>query len=738
MVPLSTSPDVQDIPLFPSPEPTELIAPIFFDIYDTVEKMSENSNLRDLLRYVATEEVDVKGWSGSYLGVLLSSGYTAYGRKRLVEFLRKSPLDKVRLYDEMRARQCSGFQARLLDIGEFVYLYKIPLNDAQFHYDNAFSWFGTYRGAHSRRIPYEGWRFPIEHVRHCLISGQTRMGKSVDLIKVMTMELNNGASCIDLQDSGGRLESVAAAFAIDDDKYLNLIRMRWRDIGIDSFETAKRIVSDILRVRGRVKQFYDGGNSFKVVYHHPIVETLPDSIPITENLRFEFFAFGVSSLVRSLGDTVFSEIFATLGDKLNPTDETYLTYAFNHLKALGNIEISSLKDISDLLTVWNDSKDGVQVEFGDVTRNVNFSGKNVMNLIRKVDSLHLTGLFQPDFVMENGELIRNPLVLDVVKMCSEKGVLNCFTTKWANPDLRYIIISYVVREVMEGKRLSKIGERVSLFSRELNEIAPYMPKGLERLTRDAVVDVVSRGADLGVRFVADCQQLSQLDRKVKRMIHVYLIHRIIDSREKDDIVKSLSRYSLPVEFKDGVSLLDIGECYAVYGGAFAKVKVIPANCMNKVEGLDMIRLLGIYSDEVAIPPKDISPMTGSSILVGKHDSKILEIPESVRRFGIRSKNIVVASVIYSGLSAIRMKRLIGEAETFTFDELRERHIQLFGGLYKEEITSTRGIWSKVFSYDSDSKLYSVNRSVFAELFDVDLHIAVNLMLDDLSSYFGIG
>lgn len=721
-------------------EPSVLVGDIFFDKYDTAERMMDNSHLKELINYIITQEVDYKGWSGSYLGIQLSVGMTAYGRNLINDFLCKSVSDKIKVYNEMRARQAAGFQAKGLTVTDFAYEYKIPLVSAMYHYNNAFSSFSTYEGAYIRRIPYQGWRFPIESARHCLIAGASRMGKSVTLAKVIAMELEHGTTVIDLHDSGGRLESAAMSFSIFDEKFSSLVDSNWGSIGIDGFDTSRRIVGDIKKVRSKIVDFYSEGSSFNVVYYHPLVETLPERIPVTDKLTFKFFTFGVGSLIRSLGDNVFSTIFSSLGEKLTDIEETFLSYAVANLKSKGSIEKVSLRDITDLLDVWHGSEGGVDVEIGDITRRIDFSGRKVMNLIRKIDMLHASGLFQPDFIIseESGELIRNPLVLDVSDICSRKGTLICFSTKWSNPDLRYIIIAYFIRELMEGKRFSKIKERVCLLSRELNELASFAPSGLEALTCDAIVDVVSRGSDLGVRFVGDCQQISQINRKIKRLIHVYLFHRIIDSREKDDIVRSLSRYALPLDFKDDVSMLDVGECIAVYMNSFSKVSVVPANCMNKVEGLDILRLVEEYSNSYVDVPS-ISELWGSHQSSTTLTTEIVkDVPEMLRLLGFKSPKLSALSVIFSGVAALRMKHLTGEKEVLSGDEIREALEKYFGGQYLDDLNGTRSTWMRVLEYSSENRTYSINHEFIEKSIGKDFYTSLSLIFSDLSSFFGIG
>ena len=107
---------------------------------------------------------------------------------------------------------------------------------------------------------------------------------------------------------------------------------------------------------------------------------------------------------------------------------------------------------------------------------------------------------------------------------------------------------------MEYKRHSEIKENIALVCRELYEFAPPMPKGYEVVTFDILKRICAGGADLGIRLIADSQQVMQVSREIKRNIHGVIVHRIVDSADKDDLRKSLSKHYMPAEYRDLISI----------------------------------------------------------------------------------------------------------------------------------------------------------------------------------------
>lgn len=450
----------------------------------------------------------------------------------------------------------------------------------------------------------DGWNISLNRSRHQLIFGKTRTGKSVCYSRVMILCLDSNWTVFDLHDSGGRLECAPMIFSLDDSKLRSIVRNKWDDIGLDSESVSRRVLRDIRKLKERCDLYHDKDeySSRKVKYYHPYVHGIPDEVPDLDNLEFNFFAIGVSDLFDLLDSDVMDHFFDIFGESLSSKEKEMLHFVRAYFKSLGDTDKSyrlmSLDDVVSVLAEWRDSEEEVSVPVGSGNRTVsmNFSDVKTMDLVRKISKIDELGLFQPSYFMEEGEVVRNDRIIDINSMLEDEGCVHAFTTKWARTELKYIIVSYILERIYKLKSRGVHGGNVFIGSREINELVPSRPKGIEFLTSRKFEKLISRGADLGIRVVGDAQQVMSVSRDFKRNVHVITTFRLTDSSEKDELKRSLSKYLVDDNFRERISYLSVGECFITSRSRAAYLNVIPPPTMSKIEGVDMMALLAEYAD----------------------------------------------------------------------------------------------------------------------------------------------
>ena len=575
-------------------EPTELNSDLFFS-----GELGHQSLIDEMVRYLLTKTVDIKGYTKHYLGVILDIEHGFANSVGYDVFLKMSVLEKLCIYKKMKREYAAKYKASGVSSVDFARVFGFDIRSCGDLYDSIPT-AEVFSARALRRVGFDGWEFPFAFARHFIIFGQSRTGKSVTLMKCGKICLDNGWVVVDINDSNGRMETGATVFSLFDEKFMNILKTRWREARIDSRANALRMVNDVEKLREVVLRYSDIEDlvGAKVIYYHPLVEGIPAEVPVSDSFKIEFFVFSVSDLFDMLDNSNFRVIFSVFGEELTDTELGSLSHIRRFLESEGKMDTVSLGEIVSILSDLHQSGDTITVPFVDgVTRTIDFSDKSVKGLIRKLDRVNDSGLFKPVKIIVDGKLVGNPDLFDVKKIVGRKGVFNCLSTKWAAPDLKYVVISFFIDRLMEMKRRSEIKENVALLCRELYELAPPQPKGLESLTFDSLKRVCAGGADIGIRVIADSQQVMQVSREVKRNMHGFVIHKVVDKSDKDDLRASLSRHYLPREYRDLFSELGIGEAIVVYGNTAVIVRIVPVHFMSKIEGTDTFSFLKVYCDK---------------------------------------------------------------------------------------------------------------------------------------------
>lgn len=582
-------------------------------------ELGNHELLREIEKYLVTKTVDIKGYSRHFLGIVLDEDYSGFSTMETEKFKQMSSYEKLEVFEKMMREYAAVYKAQGVHYVDFARVFGLDYRFTRTLYDSVLA-DEIFQSSSKRRTRYDGWELPYAWARHFGIFGQSRTGKSVTAVKISDVCMKNDWTIVDINDSNGRMETGATAFSLFDSKVTEILKTRWKEARVDSKTSAQRMISDIDSLRKVVSQYADLENveGCNVIYYHPLVEGIPPVVPKTDRFRIEFFVFSVVDLFEMSNSSNYRRMFGVFGEELTDTDIGSLAHIKRFLESERKIETVSLSEVIRLISELHETKEEVAITYADgASRRVDFADKSVKRLINKLEKVNDVGFFKPAKILRDGVLVDNPDLFNVERIVSSKNTYNCLTTKWANPDLKYVVIAYFLDKLMELKRKSVIKERVAILCRELYELAPPKPKGLENLTFDALKRIFAGGADIGIRMIVDSQQVMQVSREVKRNLHGFVIHRIVDRSDKDDLRASHSKHYMPREYKDLISELGMGEAIVLYGNQAVILKVIPVHYMSKIEGTDTFSLLMVYADDKIETKELFSPDRYKSIGMDK-------------------------------------------------------------------------------------------------------------------------
>jgi hypothetical protein len=556
--------------------------------------------IQEMEKFIVTKNVDIKSYSKHFLGLRLQQHFNDSDVNMAKMFAGLDNKEKLYLFEKMKREYIIAYKRRGVPVADLCSAFGfdyLSTYDQYMEIDEPVLDIAKQR----RRVRFDGVEFPYFVARHIFVVGQSRGGKSVTVVKCTETCLANGWTVVDINDSNGRMETGAAAFSLFDKKFIDIIKDRWQDARIDNKATAQRMVNDIDTLGKVVMKYTDEEDRLKrakVIYYHPLIRGIPERVPVMENFHIEFFVFSVIDFFEMVNNSRYRRIFKVFGEEITPTEETYLFQIKRYIENEGKLNVATFEYIIQLLSDFHSSNENVVITQGDgSSREYSFGDKTVLTLVRKLDRINSYGLFKPHTVDINGEMVVNPLLFDVAKIVKRKGIYNCLSVKWGPPDLKYFLVSYFIDTLMDLKRTSKVDENVVIMCRELFELAPPKPKEYEMMTFDSLKRVCAGGADLGVRLIADSQQFMQVSREIKRNIHGFIIHKVVDSTDKDEIRRSLSKHYFPSHYRDLISSLRVGESVFVYGNQASLVRIIPVSYMSKIEGTDTFSMLMAYCDE---------------------------------------------------------------------------------------------------------------------------------------------
>lgn len=568
---------------------------------------------KEMMEYSLSGEVESRGWVDNYLGMKIERQFSRKGLGRREDFIKSSVEEKLNTYETMRINQAKVFKRNGATVYNFAENFRMPVESAKDYYEEAgdVSQISRTLNLSQRNIEFDGYVFPISHSRHCLAVGSSGSGKSVTTMKIMNMCRKEGWTILDAWDSRGRMESLFTAFSLYDEKMIRTIRDDKDNVIADAGKR-KEFLEDIRKLRRISEEYNLGEETNKVVFYHPICKGLPKQLPKLRNVEWRPFCFGLADIFEAFEEVSGSQVISAFtGGQLNEKQARYIFYALRILKTKKDLQRATIDDLAELISKWGEEKK-VSFTFSGIKLDVDFKSGDIEELMHALVILKETGLVQPNMILRNGEYIINPLVMNLLNIVKQNEKIHVFSTKWATGEISYVQVSFIINKILELKQRSETTAKVAIVCREINEICPATPKGIECVTKDSISDLGARGRDINIRIIGDSQQVLQVSRELRRNIHYYFVHRITDSREKDEIKNSLSQWILPMGFKDTVSEMKTGGCYAISEDETSLVQVIPSPCMVKIEGLDFITFATKYAENKTIDTEEIL-RTGESL-----------------------------------------------------------------------------------------------------------------------------
>ena len=626
--------------------------------------------------------------------------------------LEKSPVEIRERIDEALISYAISALSDGYTVYEFADRFGIDLRYAYWIYVRA----RTEKTISKRSMTwFRGYEFPTTHAKHTVIYGVTRAGKSTTLARIAYVLTKSGWSVIDLFDTG-RLESVAWAFSLDDEELYRVLKRDWERVGIDDIKTRDRILSDIEAVRDAVEKYIPseiGGHQRVKIYHPLFADTsLPETLPtIRGRVEFVFYKIPFTAFFSSVAGNfinVLTRIFS-----ITIPERNYLEYALNYLENEKDITVLTIGDLINLLEKWIEA-DKIKLVVGGEEKTISVTKSTVVSLLRKLSQIASREMFAPENIIVEGEKVKNPFVLDIDGIVNERGIIHVMSYKWIRKEYAFLITTYILDYIMSAKRTSEMDKKVAILVRELAELAPSRGGHyLAGYSRHSLIEIFARGADLGVRVVADTQQILQLTREIKRNVHIVISHRIIDRRDKDELYASLKSADMYVDIRDDLSSLKVGEAIAIYLEA-RKIKIIPPPYFIKPEGLDILKLVKRYRGSEEIRVEDIyekyseivkTTMTERATTEDKQISSVHYIPTTLAKIGVRTFNEDKAKATIMALVAIHVKSIMGFSQDIFSVEVDKSEILKYTEKYFPEFVDTL-------------------KSKFATLFDSNIFVRV--------------
>jgi len=406
-------------------------------------------------------------------------------------------------------------------------------------------------GNSSERIRISEWDWVWQETVHAGIFGSTGSGKSSIGEYLAETFFDAGEKVIDFFDEG-RLENAFYRFAEDKSELLKILKARKlqpRDFPCEVY-FPRYCGKEVTR---RVPEYFKP-------FTLPLSDLSTDDLKTLMGLRAHEWTFAGEAMI----DRALAEI--------EPEDEFY---------TLIERVVQSLKQ--GVIKF-----DEEEIPIGD--------RRSVFPLVRRLYELQQLGIISS---------ATDPRCIDFKQVLADKGQITSFTVyQIASIRIRYGIWAYLLRKILDTKRVNVGLPRTVLFIREVRNLAPaklgvfadavYTRRNLARVARE--------GRDVSIRLLVDSQRFLDVDIDVRSQLEFLILLRLYF----DDIQEATKSVFMDWSTQLKIQRLERGVgCFIGRGRYRYPVSVPVSLSKHKQEGEHLFQVCELYG----VPLLEYKPET---------------------------------------------------------------------------------------------------------------------------------